>query len=485
MNRKIVILLSLLLVSVLLALPVFATTGSGTAAASAETVKAGDTVEVVFSLEGFEQVNTLSMSFAVPEGLKLEKAQWLIAGTISDVNTNKGQAVWTKDAVVAMTGKTDVFKLTLTVLEPAAGVTEKTFKVDFKSNVKLDAALLDTVTASASFKLSDECSHTLKEVAAKAPTCNQTGNNLYYICEGCGKVFGADKVTETTVEKQTLTATATHSGGTATCKDKAVCTVCGSAYGELIGHTFEETWTTDSKEHWHSCTVCGEKLDAAAHSLKWVVDQHPTESAAGKKHQTCETCNYQTEATVIAKLYHNPVLVKGQAPTCTEAGTVDHFYCSSCGRYYACTDGKVGEKIAKEDITAEATGHTYADAWTTDSKEHWHACSCGEIADQATHEFELVDAVEATAEQAGYTGDEVCKVCDYLGKKGETVPCLETEPTAEPTTEPTTVPSETQAPAQQEEPEETKCNGILWIILVVIAVAVAVIVPVVIKRKRG
>lgn len=44
----------------------------------------------------------------------------------------------------------------------------------------------------------------------------------------------------------------THSGGIATCQQKAVCTVCGEEYGELGDHTYEND----------KCTVCGlEKID--------------------------------------------------------------------------------------------------------------------------------------------------------------------------------------------------------------------------------
>ena len=39
-----------------------------------------------------------------------------------------------------------------------------------------------------------------------------------------------------------------HTGGTATCKDKAVCDICKTAYGELGGHTYNTAG---------SCTVCG------------------------------------------------------------------------------------------------------------------------------------------------------------------------------------------------------------------------------------
>lgn len=454
MNRKITILLSLLLVSVLLALPVFATTGSGSAAASAETVKVGDTVEVVFSIGGFERLNALAVSFTVPEGLKVEKAQWLIQGTISDININKGQAVWTKADPVDLTESTPVLQLTLKVLEPAAGTAELTYKISFRSDVKMDAAALGTVSAEASVKLNNGCVHTLKEIAAKTPDCQNTGNQLYYVCESCGKVFAADKATETTVQEQTLPVT---------------------------DHSYEDAWTTDSKQHWHACKVCGAKADAADHKMKLVVDKYPTESAEGKQHQVCQTCAYETEAVAIGKLYHNPKLVVGKEPTCTEDGVIDHFYCGSCGSYYTSDNGKVGTKITKSDLAAKATGHTFADAWTNDGTAHWHECECGEISDKASHEYEVVGASEATEEETGYTGDEVCKVCQYVGKKGEEIPCLETEPV----TEPTTVPTETQ-PAQPEEPvEEQKGNPVFWIIPLVIVVAGAIIAPIVVKRKRG
>lgn len=57
---------------------------------------------------------------------------------------------------------------------------------------------------------------------------------------------------------------ATHSGGTATCTAKAVCSVCGAEYGELLDHTWsteivvdvEPTWDTDGSGH-YVCTECG------------------------------------------------------------------------------------------------------------------------------------------------------------------------------------------------------------------------------------
>ena len=54
--------------------------------------------------------------------------------------------------------------------------------------------------------------------------------------------------------------------GTATCKDKAKCSVCGKEYGALEAHSYSTAWSTDDAEHWHECTVCGAKTDEAKHA---------------------------------------------------------------------------------------------------------------------------------------------------------------------------------------------------------------------------
>lgn len=39
------------------------------------------------------------------------------------------------------------------------------------------------------------------------------------------------------------------SGGTATCTQRATCTVCGAEYGDVLGHDFTTSWTHDDNEH--------------------------------------------------------------------------------------------------------------------------------------------------------------------------------------------------------------------------------------------
>ncbi len=72
-----------------------------------------------------------------------------------------------------------------------------------------------------------------------------------------------------------------HNGGTATCKDKAVCSTCGTAYGELAEHTYGTDWKSDITNHWNEC-FCGAKTEEAAHSGG---------TATCKDKAVCSTCD--------------------------------------------------------------------------------------------------------------------------------------------------------------------------------------------------
>lgn len=63
----------------------------------------------------------------------------------------------------------------------------------------------------------------------------------------------------------TVEAHTEHSGGVATCTEKAICTLCDQPYGETLTHTYSTDWNYDGTNHWHECT-CGAKAGVAAHS---------------------------------------------------------------------------------------------------------------------------------------------------------------------------------------------------------------------------
>ena len=87
--------------------------------------------------------------------------------------------------------------------------------------------------------------HTLVLAAGKVSTCTEYGYKAYYQCSVCEKAF-EDENGETVIENAE---TWKQGAGKIT---------------ELSAHAYGE-WMSDEKEHWHACSVCGDKKDVAAH----------------------------------------------------------------------------------------------------------------------------------------------------------------------------------------------------------------------------
>lgn len=146
------------------------------------------------------------------------------------------------------------------------------------------------------------------------------------------------------------------SGGTATCTEKAKCTVCGAEYGDVLGHDFTTNWTHDDNMHWKQCSRCDEKDDVSPHT--W------------------------DSGTVTT------------APTCTKAGE----------RTYTCT--KCG---ATKIEPIPATGHSWKSDWTSDATHHWHECaneSC-DVTDNAGKN----GYAEHSGGKATCKAQAICEIC--------------------------------------------------------------------------
>ena len=149
---------------------------------------------------------------------------------------------------------------------------------------------------------------------------------------------------------------AEHSGGTATCTEKAKCAVCGAEYGDVLGHDFTTSWTHDDNMHWKQCSRCDAKDDVSPHT--W------------------------DSGTVTT------------APTCTKAGE----------RTYTCT-----ECGATKIEPIPATGHRWKSEWTSDATHHWHECaneSC-DVTDNAGKD----GYAEHSGGKATCTQNAVCEIC--------------------------------------------------------------------------
>lgn len=137
--------------------------------------------------------------------------------------------------------------------------------------------------------------------------------------------------------------TASCTGGTATCRAKAVCEVCGGEYGEKDSnnHDLEQhaakapTCTEIGWNAYETCSRCDHttytELPALNHDLVRHVAQAPTCTEKGWAYDTCSRCDYTTYAELPA-LNHDYQAVTVE-PTC-EADGYTVFTCSRCKDSY-------------------------------------------------------------------------------------------------------------------------------------------------------
>ena len=298
--------------------------------------------------------------------------------------------------------------------------------------------------------------HNLKLIAVKPATCSTTGMNAHYTCEGCGKYFDEDK-NETTEAALTIPATGDHnygawvsngdgthtstcttcshsetkncSGGTATCENKAVCSVCGAEYGEKLGHDWN-AWVSngdgthtrtckrdsghkengtcsggkatctskavcdvcrtpygdtvphnttqyggkDSSGHWDTCSTCDNKFNFEAHTP----DREKADETNPVK---CTKCDFVI-APALTHTTHHTTLVPGEDATCMKEGKKPYYRCDGCEVKFE--DKEATKPITNESSLVIAKAHKFG-AW--------------------------VDEVPATEETEGVKGHKDCTFC--------------------------------------------------------------------------
>lgn len=211
------------------------------------------------------------------------------------------------------------------------------------------------------------------------------GTHHWYKCIGCD-------------EKLDL---AIHSGGTATCTKKAVCTVCGTSYGELASHDYALSWSQgDANGHWHKCKNC------SAHDTQ--VKHTPGSAATETTAQTCTECGY-----VIAPATGH---VTHAADSKWFSDVNSHWHkCTGCNEKLDVTihSGGTATCIKKAVCTVcgtsygELASHDYETSWNQgDTNGHWHECkNCSAHDTQVKH----TPGSAATATKA-----QTCTVCGYV-----------------------------------------------------------------------
>ena len=229
---------------------------------------------------------------------------------------------------------------------------------------------------------------------------------------------------------------AAHSGGTATCSAKKVCTVCNQSYGELdpSNHTHLSDWASDETDHWKDCADCkAADIDKAAHTLgEWIIDKEPTATEAGSRHKVCTICNYETQTETIPAT--GPCTHEGSTWEPADDGVHHVKKCADCGTIIekaahsggaaACTAKKKCEICNQSYGELNPSNHTALSDWASNETHHWKDCAdCNTPGiDNAAHTLgEWIIDKEATATEAGAKCRE-CSVCHY--KEMATIPSV-------------------------------------------------------------
>lgn len=204
-----------------------------------------------------------------------------------------------------------------------------------------------------------------------------------------------------------------HTGGKATCKEKAVCEVCGQAYGSLASHSTSKipgqaaSCTADGWKDCYQCTVCNRLFSDEACTQE-ITSLDGWKNGDGKiaavGHIGSSDWSYdETDHWKICTVAGCGVVIEaGKAahtPDRAVATENDPIKCSVCG--YVITPAL--EHIHNVD-TAK---------FEFDTTNHWNTCSgCGEKHNAGTHEFDWVIDKDSTATEKGSKHEE-CKVCGY------------------------------------------------------------------------
>ena len=299
---------------------------------------------------------------------------------------------------------------------------------------------------------------------ASGPCCNFCGRDVTFVklkpyshyhefiywCDSC---------------KMNTRRAASHTGGTATCTERAVCEVCNQPYGEPPAHTggtefptcttgrtckkcgaeygiLGHMWTTrmslGNGTHRRSCMRCGavdtanctggtrtcfqravcsycrsEYGDLAPHQLK-TFKRPATCRQEGLEYTRCtaEGCSYRTPDIITPKQHD---LKKAQEftrkPTCTKPGWKSYYLCRDCA--YSETDwiDKLGHDFVHHDAQAPTCTGIGWDAYNTCSRCNY--TTTYQELPALNHDLEQHEAKAPTCTEIGWDAYNTCSRCNY------------------------------------------------------------------------
>lgn len=277
-----------------------------------------------------------------------------------------------------------------------------------------------------------DTSHICKPTAVErvAATCTKEGRKAYYQCD-CGTAYADAAATQVvapssqtipavghkagswignsthhykkcTVCREVIAGTnAPHTGGTATCLQKAACETCGMRYGQIGDHKWSPRYhPVDETGHAWQCADCKGYDTEEPHN--------PGAAATETTPQTCRDCGYIiTPAKNHTHAYRQ---VEAKAVTCLVPGNLEYYTCEGCSQWWL---DAVGTKpvSSRNEVVLQALGHFTGDTWQHDELTHWQNCViCTTV------------VAEGVGEHSDGDSDGSCDICQYSAEKASAPP---------------------------------------------------------------
>ena len=312
--------------------------------------------------------------------------------------------------------------------------------------------------------------------AASGPACPNCGVNTF-LSNSTDRYHNYTCQNENCTYRYQHVISEAHSGGAATCTEKAKCEVCGYEYGDplghdlhyspakeptcteigwyedyicyrqgcgmvftdaegknpttaeavtraALGHDWESDWSVDVDKgvHYHACSRCDVRLDEAEHSG----GEGTATCTTGKK---CEQCGERYGEVDFTRHASLTTAQSRKAPTCTEAGSNTVYRCNGCNHYIK-ADYKTITTL--EDEVIPALGHSGGEGTAT--------CTTGKKCDQCGERYGEVDLTRhaslttaqsskaPTCTEAGSNTVYRCNGCNhYIKADYKTITTLEDE----------------------------------------------------------
>ena len=205
-----------------------------------------------------------------------------------------------------------------------------------------------------------------------------------------------------------------HTGGTATCTAKAVCSVCGESYGELAAHVADSTYKYNGEGHWTACATCGTPMsNQEAHTGGTADCQHKA---------VCDVCG-QPYGELAAHVADSTYKYNGEGhwTACATCGTPMSNQEAHTGGTADCQHKAVCDVCGQPYGEINASNHTGGIRWVQTAETHqaFYLC-CGAAAGaEANHSWND----ESVCTECGYGcahtgGTATCTalaVCDICG----------------------------------------------------------------------